>query len=190
MAKQTIPNSGLWSTIASLINGNYTELYSSIGHGVYIYEDTATHTTPFSLPGTSTFTDIPNDALGSSTSESYGVTGVTGVYGSGDFDFSGFEIGDILVFTPDFSVTTSTSNQEGCVQLLMGVGSASEKGYLTLCGQPKAAGTYPFYGTAIVPLLNSDFLNYPAKVQMYSDASADVVVNTWTIFVMKRTHTV
>lgn len=88
MAKQTIPNTGLWSSIASLINSNFTDAYNFTGWTQY--QDTQyTSGSPLSVVG-NTDTILPNNALSKIESQKpddiatmYDGTVITGRNGDG-----------------------------------------------------------------------------------------------------------
>jgi len=60
MAKQTIPNSGLWSAIANIFNSMFTEIYGNFGWAQYA-DTQYTSGSPFSVAA-NTDTILPNNA--------------------------------------------------------------------------------------------------------------------------------
>lgn len=169
-------------TVASKIN-NCTVSSDQARIGIMDYNDSATAGTPIAIPGTSTFTDIPNDGLGAFTNKTYKVSGVSELWdaGTGLFDWTDLSLGDQVNIRFDATVTTTTANQNVVVQLLMAVGSGGSYGILFIDTTFKSAGTYPLNRFNMVYMGDTTTLNNGAKFQIKSDASATIVVNGWAI---------
>ena len=95
MAKSTIPTTGLWSAIASLLNSMFTELYGLLGlrlYGVYNYDDSVTN---ISIPAANTWYNLTN-ADGGPQSLKYPLPGIAEIYDTTTqaFDFSSLSLGD------------------------------------------------------------------------------------------------
>ena len=189
MAQNTIPSSGLWSTIAGFLNDNFAEIEAATQvSGVYAYEDTGTTAVPISLT-TDTWTKLTNDGNGVGTITTYGISDVPNIFNTVTdvFDFSGLALGDSIDVRADLTITTTGPNQEVELEISAAEGSGSD--YVIPLVTPvlyKSAGEHKllaFNGGFIGETNTRDF---PASIQIKSDASASVVVNSWYIRVIRR----
>lgn len=189
MARQTIPNSGLWSSIAGILNANDTELYDRIGVGVYDYNDTATQTTPISISSPNTFFNLTNNALGAFTNTTYKLPGVDNVWFTGTqaFDWTGLELGDTLDIRLDIEVTSTSANQDFDVSLFIADGQpgvyqipfAVERAF-------KSAGARRVVLYNGIYMGDTNTLNNPARFKIKSSDTGSVKVAGWFVKVQKR----
>jgi len=79
--------------------------------GFVDYNDSSTSSSPISLSA-NTWTDIPNDTLGTFTNTSYAPTGLTSIMdpATGYLDFSELTLGSDVLIRIDFVVTPNTNN--------------------------------------------------------------------------------
>lgn len=188
MAKSIIPLAGLWGSIAALFNAMFDDIYNKPLHGIYDYNDLATHTTPITVPGTNTYVYITNDGLGQYSSTEFSLPGITNVYDTSlnQFDWGDLVLGDTVDIRLDLTVITTTPNQSVDVDLEMGIGSGAPYDILFSQNIFKAAGNNPVNRFTSVYMGNTLTLNNPAKFKIRSDAAATVVVNGWYCRVFPR----
>lgn len=190
MAKSTVPNTGVWSLMTSLINAMYTELYEEPQFGVYDYNDLTTQTTPLAVPGTNTYVYIPNDALGPYSITSGGDFVLPGIQpwdaSSGEFTWAGLTLGDTVDIRLDLYVTTTVPNQSIDVDLEVAIGSGSQYDLLFSQNTFKTAKENPVNRFTSLYMGNLDTLNNPAKFKIRSDGACTVKVNGWYLRVAPR----
>ncbi len=189
MARQIVPNSGLWSSIASLHNSNYTELYDKVQAGVYDYNDLATTTTPISLPTPGTFVNITNDAAGAFTNTTYALPGISNLWitGSQRFNWTPLSLGDTVDIRLDLTLTSTTVNQTFDIALFLAAGTGGEYQIPWAVEKIfKSAGTRKFIEFSSIYMGDANTRDNPALFKIKSDAAATVVVNGWYVRVTKR----
>lgn len=150
------------------------------------YNDYATSLSPQAISAT-TWTQLTNDALGSLTTEVYLPSGVDSLWVSADdqFDFSSLSIGAMVDIRVDVTVTTSAANQYVAMRLVLGVGDPSEYTLGVDSEHYKTAGAYNMISNANIFIGNTLTKDNPAQLEIYSDATCDVVINGWYVRVIK-----
>lgn len=192
MARQTVPNSGLWSSIAALHNANYTELYDSVQAGVYDYNDLATQTTPINVPTPGTFVALTNDAAGGFTNTTYALPGVPNLWivGTQRFDWTSLVLGDTVDIRLDLKITTTSLNQTVDVSLFLAAGTGGEYQIPWIIEKPfKATGERQLMEFNSVYMGDTNTISNPAVFKIKSDAALTVKVNGWYIRAIKRKAT-
>lgn len=161
-----------------------TTYFSAVGG--FDYADLATQTTP--LAYTTGYLQLTNDALGSKTFLSQPPYGVTRFWdeATNTLDFSQLSIGDKVDLNILLFVTTSGANQNTDIKLLLGEGTANEETYFIESFFTKTAGVTEMDGEISFMIKNNDHKNTPAKILFSSDASASIEVNTWKIYVIRK----
>ena len=187
MARINIPNTGLWSAIAAILNNLFTQLFQFKYVGIYDYNDAGTSITPVSVTAAAGWVDLPNDGNGQFTTK-YPLDTVSEVWDplTNTFDFSSLDIGDSVEIRFDASAVTSNPNQEVKVRLLLAVGTPAEYALKWVSAYPKNAGTYDALRWNGFYIGNPETRNNPAKFQIESDGNMDVTVNGWYIKVTKQ----
>jgi hypothetical protein len=152
------------------------------------YNDTATATTPISVPS-ATWTNLTNNKLGAQTLLKL-PAGVGTLWNSSTnrFDFSLLPLYTQLTGRFDLTITTSSNNQDIDLRALIAAGSASEYAF-PLMTQVR----FPTAGTHQVAAFNGMYIgsnevkNNPTAIQIRSSGTATVKVNGWYITVQKPT---
>lgn len=183
MARQAIPNSGLWSSIAALLNTNFTELYTVRQQGIYNYDDASTSGSPISIVAPDTWYNLTNDGLGAQTIK-YPLAGITDVWDttSQSFDFSALELGDAISIRLDIEVTTGTANQDIDISLFLADDTGTPIEVPFIVEQSfKAAGSRKvlrYNGLFLGAALTKD---NEARFKIRSSSAGSVVVNGWYV---------
>jgi hypothetical protein len=118
----TAPNDGTGDTLRNAMdktNDNFKELYSRVG---FIDYNDATGSVSLT---TDTWTDVPNDGLGSFTNRTYKPTDITDVIdtSTGYLDFSQLSLGSQLLIRNDFTINPNTNNSLLEVRYVLGQGA-------------------------------------------------------------------
>ena len=190
MARQTIPTSGLWSSIAALFNSMNAELYQSERFGVYNYDDLATKTTPISIAAADTWYDVTNDNAGPNAIN-FPLTGVSDVWDtvSQSFDFSQLSLGDMIDIRIDLVATSTAVNQDFSISLFLAddTGTPIEIPFIS-------EQVYKSVGTHKLLRFNALFIGYAivrdnqARFKIKSSDPGSVVVNGWFVRVSPRRY--
>lgn len=161
-----------------------TTYFSAVGG--FDYNDLDTQTTP--LAYTTGDLQLTNDALGSNTFLSQPPYGITRLWdeATNTLDFSQLSIGDKVDLNILLFVTTSGANQNTDIKLLLGEGTANEETYFIETFFTKTAGITEMDGEISFMIKNNDHKDTPAKILFSSDASASIEVNTWKIYVIRK----
>lgn len=189
MAKQTIPNSGLWSSIAALINANDTELYDEVKVGIYDYNDLATATTPITIAVAGTYYPLTNDTLGAFTNTTYALPSAPNLWDTGTqaFDFTDLVLGDSVDIRLDITVTSSGVNQDFTVVLFIADGTGGQYEIPFIVERNfKAAGTRQVIEFNGIYMGDTNTLNNPARFKIKSSNTGSVRVNGWYVRAVKR----
>lgn len=174
----------------SSVRSNFTAAKSEIEalqnrNGWADYQDTATTATPVSV-SSSTWTKLTNNKLGANTQSNL-PSGVTNLWNStsNQLALSEVPLKSTLEARMDIVITTSSANQVVKIRTKLAIGTVVEFSLESTQNQFKTAGaqsivlSVPFY-------IGSDNVRlYPGEFQIWSDASATVVVNGWYIRVSK-----
>ncbi|MDB4352021.1 hypothetical protein OAA60_01145 [Porticoccaceae bacterium] len=189
MARQTIPQSGLWSAITNLFNANFTELYTKQASGIYDYQDLATATTPISLTTAGTWYTLTNDGLGPNTNTTYALSSVADVWDSSidSFDFSGLDLGDSVDIRMSIDVISGTNNQDFDVSLFVNDGGGGQYTLPFISQQSfKTPGTKSLIRFNSIYIGDDNTRNNPARFKIKSSAAGSVIVIGWYCRVIKR----
>ena len=132
MARQTIPTSGLWSSIAGLLNSNFVENYDTTGWAQY--SDTQyTAVSPFSLVA-DTDTLMPNNA--GSVVDSQLPSDITSYYSGGKITG---QAGDGVLITVDLIAVPTNANTT-TIEIWFDIGGAVGELYRRIVTFPKGVG--------------------------------------------------
>jgi hypothetical protein len=166
MAKQTVPTSGLWSSIASLLNANFTNAEENTGWAEY--EDTQyTSGSPFSVSG-NTDTILPNNAGG--VIDSQKPSDITTFYNGSVITGRS---GDGLAVTIDFNAVP-TSGGTTFLEVWLNIGGGLPDLYKRIITFPKGTGIVrPINFTVSAYTLNTWEAN-GATVYVRSNGNIDV----------------
>jgi hypothetical protein len=133
MALINIPDSGIWSSMASALNSMLAELYTREASFTKTYwfdaNDAATTTTPITHGAGSTTTFLTNDGAGPSTN-SYNPDSKAALWNTSTnkFDFTSLKIGDTVYFRVDINLTNSAAQEvDLIISLAEGSGAPYEK---------------------------------------------------------------
>lgn len=146
------------------------------------FQDTATATTPIDLTAADTWYDLTNDALGPLTDDTYKATGTGTLWNSAtnSFDFSTLNIGDVVRFRTDITITTGGANHGVSTRLAFGPGLAFSIPFDSR--DIKAASSKRVIRYWAFTIKNADSRDNPAKLQSSSDATGDsIVVAGWQV---------
>lgn len=193
MARQVIPNTGFWSTLAALINGNFTELYQAVRSGIYDYNDAATQTTPISIAVADTWYNLTNDGAGPYTNKTYAFPDITDIWDTvGDeFDFSSLALGDTVDIRLDVEVTSTALNQDFDIDLVLAIGTAGEYRIPFIVEQQfKATGSRQLIRFNSIYMGDTNTRDNPGKFQIRSSDPGSVKVNGWYVRVSRRAQEV
>lgn len=148
--------------------------------GTFDYNDNATSTTPIVITGGGGYVFLTNDELGSFTNKLYPPTGVSDIWDASlnQFDFTELNLGSIVHYRLDVSITTTSVNQEVDIALDLGIG-ASPYTLTVKRDEFKSAGTYNIVKSAFIYMGDANTRDNPAKFKIQSDSNATVVVNGW-----------
>ena len=189
MARQTIPQSGLWSAITGIINANFTELYSKASNGIYDYQDFATLSTPITIDTPGTWYTLTNDGLGPNTNTTYALPSVADIWDSSvnSFDFTGLELGDSIDIRMSIDVISGTNNQDFDVSLFVNDGGGGQYTLPFISQQSfKTPGTKSLIRFNSIYMGDDNTRNNPARFKIKSSAAGSVIVIGWYCRVIKR----
>ena len=143
------------------------------------YQDVATQSTAFAVVGGAAAVKVPNDGLGTLTTNRALPDGVTRLYNisTQQLDLTDLKVDDMFSFRFDLSVTTSSNSQEVEISMVFGIGSGFEFPTIVAQGSKKLAGEIRFFGEASFAVFSSVFSDNPAELRISSDGNCDVVVN-------------
>lgn len=177
MAREVIPTSGLWSSIAALLNGNFTELYRQSGWSDYV-DDTYTSGSPLAIDA-STDTVIPNDA-GTVRDQELPADYSSGFYNAGKF--LGLA-GDGLLVTIEARVERQSGSGAYNVDVWFDIGSGVTNLYRRTIGLRGSGANYLTFTTAVYTL--DTWETNGGEIYINSD----VAINMYDIrFVVHRLH--
>jgi hypothetical protein len=155
--------------------------------GYFDFNDLGTSTTPLTLV-TNVDRLLTNDTLGvftNTTQRPYGVPSVWNVETNG-FDFQYCTIGDVITVRFDITVTTTTANQRVKSFLRLVEGSSGQYDLLFLDTTYKTAGTYNIIRSLTFYLGDQNYLDYPSKFYVNTDAAGTCVVNGWFVSLLRK----
>lgn len=162
--------------------------FSTVKAGSYRIVNSSATTTALTVAGT--YYSLPNDSVGTGTSSTYGVSGVTDLWDEANSQFlwSQLALGDIVDVEIELDVTTTTANTAIDVVIDLGVGDANTYTIPLVVGQNiKAASTTRFaFNRQIVIRDNVTRVN-PGRIRAKADTTgATVLVKSFNLIVIKR----
>lgn len=180
MARQNIPDSGLWSNIAAIFNAMFADVYTRRSYGVYNYDDSGT---TISIAAPDTWYNLTNDGAGAQTLK-FPVNGITEFYDTTtqSFDFSGLNNGDSVDIRLDVIVTSTTANQDFDISLFLAddTGTPIEVPFIV-------EQAFKTAGSRRVIRFNSTFIGADltrtneARFKIKSSAAGSVEINGWYV---------
>ena len=177
MARAVIPTSGLWSAIAALLNGNFTELYRQSGWADYT-DGTYTQVSPFAVAAL-TDTVIPNDAA-SIRAQELPTDYASGFYNAGKF--IGLA-GDDQLITIEARVERQSGSGAYNVDLWFDIGGGITDLYRRTISLRGSGANYLSFTTAVFTL--DTWAANGGEIYINSD----VAINIYDIrFVIHRLH--
>lgn len=156
-------------------------------NGFQDINDLATASTPISGSGSTIYT-VTNDGFGSFSTLAL-PTGLTSLWvpGTNSFDLSQLSVGDTVGVRFDAVVTTTTANQEVRVYLESNQSPGTPFPTEFINAQFKSAGDHNLNRYSKIYLGSEDVKNNPHQFKFVSDASFDLKVNGFVLFVDRRT---
>ena len=136
--------------------------------------------------------NLTNDGFGVGTSSAYSPVNKGIIYdiGSDEFDFSLFQLGDIVTLRVDLNITTTNTNQEVKLLLSLAEGSPSAKVLNIKREILPAITTYNNEVAEITFHIDSqDMLDNPGHVQIESPDDASINVNSFSTFINTKITT-
>lgn len=135
--------------------------------------------------------DLTNDGAGSFTNTTYRLPGYNAIWDTAtdQFDWSGagLTLGDTVDLRVDVLATTTSTNDTMAVRLDMAEGSGNEYSLELMRQEFDSAGTYQMVRFYSVYMGDTNTLNFPAKVSMFTNSTGNsVVVNGWFARVLPR----
>lgn len=151
------------------------------------YNDYATGIAALSMPTPSTWTKLPNDALGTFTKIDALPAGVDTLWNAtnGQLDFTDLPINSMVGARVDLTVTTTAVNQVVRLRSAMAIGHASAFFLERTQMQFKTAGTYPIVSGGEFYIGSDPVRVNPAEFQLWSDAALTVRVGGWYLRAQK-----
>jgi len=142
-----------------------------------------------SIPITAnTWTTITNNGAGAFTNKNYVPTGTTDLYNTSTnkFTFTQLALGDWLILRIDVILTTTSPNTEATFRFSLAEGSGGD--YTLEFGRNsfKNSGVHPLTPIYFIYMGDANTRNFPASLQIRTDASASVVNNGIAIGITKR----
>ncbi len=155
--------------------------------GSFDVADTATTTTPISIPGTSTFIKLTNNGLGVQTNNNFAPIGITELWDptNNEFDFSQLKLGDIVTIRIDLDVDIQNNDTEVEVRLQAGIGvftfniNWDQRSY-------KAVQVAPLAKSSFVTMVTAAILDGTAEFQLKADKACAVTVRGWNYTITRR----
>jgi hypothetical protein len=132
--------------------------------------------------------NLTNDAAFNDNSQA--PTGITTFYngGTNSFDFSQFNVGDLVTLRVDIDIVTGGTDQEVDLWLSLAEGTASAKSLKIsrelFLGLPAAYGNIT--GEVTFNIANEDIRDNEGHVQLFSAAGTTTSVNTFEVFVTTK----
>jgi len=162
----------------------------SVRMGWQDYNDVATATTPIILSSAGTWFNITNDGAGTFTNTAYRIPGAIDTWNTSTnrFDWSGLDLGDVVILRWDLEFTTSGIDHEINVRIRLAEGHADQYELPLSRDAYKTAGTYRETRTTQIYMGDLPTRDNPGVLQVMSDTgtSDTVKVNGWVATVIKR----
>lgn len=177
MAKQTIPNSGIWSSIAAIFNAMFTEIYRSTGWAQYA-DTQYTSVSPFSISGNAD-TMLPNNAGG--VIDSQKPDDITTFY---DGSVITGRAGDGLGITIDFNAVPTNANTT-YIEVWVDIGGAVGELYRRIISFPKGVGAVRPVNFTVIGYTLGTWESNGGTVYVRANGTADIYDIR---YVLTRTH--
>ena len=181
----------LLSAFALLTKLNEQDLAElKTGTGTIIIEDNATQLAALAYVAP-TAINLPNDGFGAGTSSAYSPVNKEIIYdfGNQEFDFSLFDLGDIVTLRVDIDIATSVADQIVNLNLALAEGSPSAKAINVESKYYQNASANTLTKEVTFVLDSQDMLDNPGHIQFQSDDDVSIVVNTFEAFINTKITT-
>jgi len=153
--------------------------------GYAIYEDSRVTTTTLAA---GVFTVIPNDALGTNTTNAYLPLGVTNLWNAGtsSFDFSELAVGDAVEMRIIVQPTTTSNNTEIELDLFLGSGGAQYKVPFITTQNFQFAGLFEATRYTSFPIRDEDTRTSPAQFKAIADKNCTLQTDDFFVKVTRN----
>lgn len=153
--------------------------------GYAIYEDSRVTTTTLAA---GVFTIIPNDALGTNTTNAYLPLGVTNLWNAGtnSFDFSELAVGDAVEMRIIVQPTTASNNTEIELDLFLGSGGAQYKVPFITTQNFQFAGLFEATRYTSFPIRDEDTRTSPAQFKAIADKNCTLQTDDFFVKVTRN----
>jgi hypothetical protein len=153
--------------------------------GYAVYEDSKVTTTTLAA---GVFTIIPNDALGTNTTNAYLPLGVTNLWNAGtsSFDFSELAVGDAVEMRNIVQPTTTSNNTEIELDLFLGSGGAQYKVPFITTQNFQFAGLFEATRYTSFPIRDEDTRTSPAQFKAIADKNCTLQTDDFFVKVTRN----
>jgi len=153
--------------------------------GYAVYEDSKVTTTTLAA---GVFTVIPNDALGTNTTNTYLPLGVTNLWNAGtsSFDFSELAVGDAVEMRIIVQPTTTSNNTEIELDLFLGSGGAQYKVPFITTQNFQFAGLFEATRYTSFPIRDEDTRTSPAQFKAIADKNCTLQTDDFFVKVTRN----
>jgi len=153
--------------------------------GYAVYEDSRVTTTTLAA---GVFTIIPNDALGTNTTNAYLPLGVTNLWNAGtsSFDFSELAVGDAVEMRIIVQPTTTSNNTEIELDLFLGSGGAQYKVPFITTQNFQFAGLFEATRYTSFPIRDEDTRTSPAQFKAIADKNCTLQTDDFFVKVTRN----
>jgi len=153
--------------------------------GYAVYEDSKVTTTTLAA---GVFTVIPNDALGTNTTNTYLPLGVTNLWNAGtsSFDFSELAVGDAIEMRIIVQPTTTSNNTEIELDLFLGSGGAQYKVPFITTQNFQFAGLFEATRYTSFPIRDEDTRTSPAQFKAIADKNCTLQTDDFFVKVTRN----
>ena len=153
--------------------------------GYAVYEDSRVTTTTLAA---GVFTVIPNDALGTNTTNAYLPLGVTNLWNAGtsSFDFSELAVGDAVEMRIIVQPTTTNNNTEIELDLFLGSGGAQYKVPFITTQNFQFAGLFEATRYTSFPIRDEDTRTSPAQFKAIADKNCTLQTDDFFVKVTRN----
>jgi len=153
--------------------------------GYALYEDSRVTTTTLAA---GVFTIIPNDALGTNTTNAYLPLGVTNLWNAGtsSFDFSELAVGDAVEIRIIVQPTTTSNNTEIELDLFLGSGGAQYKVPFITTQNFQFSGLFEATRYTSFPIRDEDTRTSPAQFKAIADKNCTLQTDDFFVKVTRN----
>lgn len=153
--------------------------------GYAVYEDSKVTTTTLAA---GVFTIIPNNALGTNTTNAYLPLGVTNLWNAGtsSFDFSELAVGDAVEMRIIVQPTTTSNNTEIELDLFLGSGGAQYKVPFITTQNFQFAGLFEATRYTSFPIRDEDTRTSPAQFKAIADKNCTLQTDDFFVKVTRN----